>query len=94
MRKGLFLLVFYLLSVFLLFASCRSQKREDKLTIQVAFYSEFRNAALINAIAEKFQQRHPEIKVKIINFFGDYGGKLLTMIAAETPPDIMVFCLL
>ncbi len=91
MRKGLFLLVFYLLSVFLLFASCRSQKREDKLTIQVAFYSEFRNAALINAIAEKFQQRHPEIKVKIINFFGDYGGKLLTMIAAETPPDIMVF---
>lgn len=66
-------------------------RRDDALT--VALFGTQQDAAARQGLVDGFQTLHPNIAVRIVAIqgqdWGDYFAKILTMIAAGTPPDVV-----
>ncbi|MFY9713162.1 MAG: sugar ABC transporter substrate-binding protein [Microbacterium sp.] len=64
---------------------------DDALT--VALFGTAQDAAARQALVEGFQRKHPGIAVRIVAIQGqdwsNYFAKILTMVAAGTPPDVV-----
>ncbi len=62
-------------------------------TLTVALFGTQQDALARQSLIEGFQRRHPNIEVRIVAIQGqdwsEYFAKILTMIAAGTPPDVV-----
>ncbi len=64
---------------------------DDALT--VALFGTQQDAVARQALVDGFQRKHPDVAVRIVAIqgqdWGEYFAKILTMIAAGTPPDVV-----
>ena len=62
-------------------------------TLTVALFGTAQDAVARQALVDGFQRKHPGITVRIVAIQGqdwsEYFAKILTMIAAGTPPDVV-----
>lgn len=76
--------------VMFLFSCSQSNIDKDRKTILYFSRGEPVLLEIWNRVAEEFMKKNPQIRVKIENVdYNAYWPKLLTMIAAGTPPDVV-----
>ncbi len=76
----------YLVALFVLTLSFTTSAQT---VIQMAVYD--LDAARWQAIADRFSDTHPDIKVEVQFFpYGEYPEKITSMVAAGTPPDVFL----
>ncbi|OHD66966.1 MAG: hypothetical protein A2096_15620 [Spirochaetes bacterium GWF1_41_5] len=85
----IFNLAVVILSVFL-FITCSYQKKINKIKICIAssYSSTSAGTQIIKRSLERYEKKHPEIKIEYRWISRDYKNKLLTMIASGDAPDI------
>jgi multiple sugar transport system substrate-binding protein len=84
MFKKLLIGLMVVLSLFLTF-SCGPAKKKP---IQLMIWGRTEEYRAVVGFVKKFNTIYPDIKVQIL-FFPNYQTKLLTMMSAGTPPDVM-----
>ncbi len=81
-------LIYCSLTVLLLY-SCGAKETRKIITIGLPDVPTDVGVQIINESIDKFQQIHPDIKIKkYLATWREYQSKMLTMIAGGTPPDI------
>lgn len=65
---------------------------KPKVTLTFMYWGDIYLAPLFDSYIKAFNSEYPDIKVEMIHSpsYNDYQTKLLTMIAAGTPPDVMM----
>ncbi|MED4227715.1 sugar ABC transporter substrate-binding protein [Neobacillus cucumis] len=96
--KKMKLLLISLVSVFLLIgmAGCSSSDKastsatkKDPVELRFAWWGDTKRNEVYNAIADQFEQEHPNIKIKReASGWGDYWQKLSTQTAGGNAPDV------
>lgn len=69
---------------FLLIFSCEHAKKP----VQLMIWGRTEEYRAVVGFVKKFNKIYPDIKVQIL-YFPNYQTKLLTMMSAGTPPDVM-----
>ena len=80
--------IFSLFSILMMSAGCGKSKPADK-SVELSFYSwgSSTESALWKEMLKEFEQEYPQIRVKF-ELPPNYLDKLLTVMAAGTPPDV------
>lgn len=73
-----------------LLTGCAEQRKEKTPVVQLAFWGDRWNRVLAASLVDSYNQTDPEVRVRYLPIEGQYEGKLLTMIAGGTPPDIIL----
>jgi multiple sugar transport system substrate-binding protein len=72
----------------LIVAGCLSKNTSGKTVIKYVIWGTPDDLKIFNKLIDVFEQKNPDIEVKLINIPGDYYTKLQTMIAGGDTPDI------
>ncbi len=63
----------------------------EKRDLTFAFWAiDRREVALVHAMAEEFERAEPSVDVRVLEVAGRYYEKLMTLFAADDPPDVFV----
>ena len=80
-----------LLILLMFFPSCAQKKAATNyIAVSLCHWENPEGTRLLEELVTRFEKRHPDIKIKLIQITGGGGEipKLLSMIAGGTPPDV------
>jgi len=64
--------------------------RAEDVTLKITIWASDEGLSLEQKIFTRFEETHPGIKIKVVYIpWANYNDKLLTMVVANTPPDLM-----
>lgn len=86
--RGMSILITILVSSVFLFACAQKHKKEERMvtTITLSFYDRLEKW---RGIADDFMDENPDIRIKLLQFPGNYIEKISSMFAAGLPPDVI-----
>ena len=65
------------------------RRRGPKTTLRFATWDSDESLAIQQAIAKKFEEKHPGVKVQVEPYADGYDQKLVAAFGAGSPPDVM-----
>lgn len=78
------------LAVTICLFGCGAREDDGRPRIQVSYWGGYEEVEIIEGIAGKWQEEHPDIKIELQHTPGisNYTNKLLTRVAGGAPPDV------
>lgn len=88
--KRVLFIVFLCAILVLVTNGCSPKKNDKKIVLNYSVWGTPEDMKVVSELVRKFEELHPDIKVKITHIAAKrYLDKIMTMMAAETPPDVI-----
>ncbi len=81
----------FILAMFLLVSGCNNKTLNDKIVLDFSCWGVPEELEIYKKLLTEFELKNPNIKVRLEHITRSYESKILTELAGNTAPDVMVF---